>query len=96
MKRPNIEDYNQSKTGESLMNGPYNQTKYAEALDKYIDYLEGPSTEISEIIEQVISQTVYTLSIYVNDWFDSSEKEMEKDLEKLKSDFLEKYFLKSQ
>ncbi len=36
MKRPNKEDYIQS----NLMNGPYNQTRYAGDLDKYIDFLE--------------------------------------------------------
>ncbi len=40
MERPNLENYHQDKTGEDLMNGPYNRTRYASDLEKYIDFLE--------------------------------------------------------
>lgn len=39
MKKPNKEDYHQDVTGESLMNGPYNYTRYANDLEKYIEEL---------------------------------------------------------
>lgn len=53
MRRPNIEDYHKDKTGERLMNGPYNQTKYARDLNKYIDKLES-NTLPSELMDRLL------------------------------------------
>ena len=53
MKQPNKEDYHQSKTGENLFNGPYNMTRYANDLEKYIKYRNEKLKKLKSIINQI-------------------------------------------
>jgi hypothetical protein len=93
MKRPDTYDYHWSKTGETLKNPPYNNTRYSADQDKYIDYLEAQIKSQESDSLPIVSER-YLLVEWLNGnpildgatYFDSKEECLEyyKNLPKLK------------